>query len=140
DGLPPTVLVDDLAARRDHVAQPYHRGRLPRGRRGRAGLVRRRRLTRARAARGRRSGGLIRLRAGGSALADLDDDVPNSSGSISRPRVLIVSWNCCPFGTGCWPICPAATWTFCAPMALTTSAAVRLSEASFCGSSHARML
>ncbi len=30
--------------------------------------------------------------------------LPNCSGSVRRPRVLMVSWNCCPAGTGCWPI------------------------------------
>ena len=64
---------------------------------------------------------------------------PNSSVSTSRPRVLIVSWNCCPRGTGCWPICPAATWTFCWPIAATTSDAVRPSDANFSGSSQARI-
>src|SRR5205814_5422010 len=41
----------------------------------------------------------------------------NWSGSVSRPRVLIVSWNCWPLGAGCWPIWPAATCTFCWAMA-----------------------
>ena len=29
--------------------------------------------------------------------------------SVRRPMVLMVSWNCCSGGAGCWPICPAAT-------------------------------
>ena len=37
---------------------------------------------------------------------------PNCFGSARRPSVLIVNWNCWPAGTGCWPIWPAATWTF----------------------------
>ncbi len=47
----------------------------------------------------------------------------NCSGSVSRPRVLMVSWNCWPLGTGSWPIWPAATCRFCWAMAATTSAA-----------------
>ena len=38
----------------------------------------------------------------------------------------MVYWNTWPLGTGGWPIWPAATWTFCCSMALTTSVAVRL--------------
>ena len=58
----------------------------------------------------------------------------------SRPRVLIVNWVCCPLGTGCWPIWPAATWTFCDCTALTTSVEVRLSDAIRSGFSQTRML
>ena len=61
-------------------------------------------------------------------------------GVVSRPWVLMVNWNCWPFGAGCWPICPAATWIFCWAMAVTTSMALRLSAASFSGSSQARRL
>ena len=41
--------------------------------------------------------------------------------------------------TGCWPIAPAATCTFCSRMALTTSLAVRLREAILSGLSQMRM-
>ena len=64
----------------------------------------------------------------------------NCSGSVSRPRVLMVSWNCWPLGTGCWPIWPAATCRFCWAMAVTTSAAVSPRAASLSGSIQARRL
>ena len=55
----------------------------------------------------------------------------NWSASISRPRVVIVYWKTCPGGTGGWPICPAATWTFCCWTANTTSLAERFARPSF---------
>ena len=64
----------------------------------------------------------------------------NCSGSVRRPRVLIVSWKTWPVGTGGWPIWPAATWTFCCSMAVATSAAVRLRNDILPGSSQTRML
>ena len=64
----------------------------------------------------------------------------NCSGSVSRPRVLMVNWNCWPLGTGCWPICPAAICTFCWLMAVTTSMALRFSAAILSASSQTRRL
>ena len=52
----------------------------------------------------------------------------------------MVNWNTWPAATGGWPIWPAATWVFCCSMACTTSVAVRLRDAIFCGSSQMRML
>ncbi len=57
----------------------------------------------------------------------------NCSGSTSRPKVLMVNWNCWPLGTGSWPICPAATCRFCWAMADTTSAAVSSKRGQFVG-------
>src|SRR4029453_12196614 len=65
---------------------------------------------------------------------------PNSSGVESRPSVLMANGNCWPFGTGCCPICPAATWRFCWEMAVRGSIGWRLSAASLAGSSQARRL
>jgi hypothetical protein len=64
----------------------------------------------------------------------------NCSASTSRPIVLIGYWNSCPRGTGGWPICPAATCTFCSRITFTTSPADMLRDASLSGSSHTRML
>ena len=46
----------------------------------------------------------------------------NCSGSTSRPRVVSGTWISWPAGTGGWPICPVATWTFCLRIAWATSA------------------
>jgi hypothetical protein len=54
--------------------------------------------------------------------------------------VLIVYWKLWPVGTGGWPICPAATCTFCCSMACRTSLAVSLRKDIFGGSSQMRML
>ena len=64
----------------------------------------------------------------------------NWSGSVSRPSVLIVSWNCCDFIAGGCPTWPETTCRFWALMALTTSEALRLSAAILSGSSQARRL
>ncbi len=45
----------------------------------------------------------------------------------------MVSWNCWPVGTGCWPICPAATCRFCWLMAVTTSVALRFERGQLVG-------
>ena len=49
-------------------------------------------------------------------------------------------WKTCPFGTGGWPIWPAATWMFCWAMAVETSVAVRFRNDILPGSSQTRML
>ena len=41
--------------------------------------------------------------------------------------------------SGCWPMTPPATWTFCSRMAATTSLAVRLRAAILSGLSQMRM-
>jgi hypothetical protein len=64
----------------------------------------------------------------------------NCSTSSSRPRVLMVSWYTWPRAMGGWPICPAATWVFCASMARTTSPADSFFDASLSGFSHSLML
>ena len=64
--------------------------------------------------------------------------LPNSSTDCSRPCVLTVSWKSAPLD-GPWPTTPAATCTFCSRIAFTTSLAVRLRAATFCGSSQTRM-
>ena len=69
----------------------------------------------------------------GVALGRLEDDVGELLGVVSRPRVLMVSWNCWPLGTGCWPICPAATCTFCWAMAVTTSMAAEVERRQLVG-------
>ena len=66
--------------------------------------------------------------------------VPNCSGSVSRPSVSIGNWNGWPREAGGWPICPAGASRFSLRIALATSMAVMLRDASFCGSSQARML
>ena len=43
-------------------------------------------------------------------------------------------------GAGCWPSTPAGASRFWVRMALATSLAVMFSDASFCGSSQARIL
>ena len=64
---------------------------------------------------------------------------PNSSAVVRRPRAF--TENC--MGTSPWvgdaPMMPAATWTFCSRMALTTSMAVRPRWATRLGSSQTRM-
>ncbi|MNN51364.1 hypothetical protein D3C81_1659950 [compost metagenome] len=62
----------------------------------------------------------------------------NSSSLTRRPWVLIDSWKLVAFGAGGAPRAPAATWRFCSRIALTTSVAVRLREATLFGSSHTR--
>ncbi|MCY1534615.1 hypothetical protein D9M68_699930 [compost metagenome] len=62
----------------------------------------------------------------------------NSSSVTRRPWVLIESWKLLPASDGGAPRAPAATWRFCSRMALTTSVAVRLREATLFGSSHTR--
>ncbi len=62
----------------------------------------------------------------------------NSSSSTSRPWVLIDNWKSVAPGAGGAPRAPAATWRFCSRMALTTSLAVRLREATLFGSSQTR--
>jgi hypothetical protein len=76
----------------------------------------------------------------GLTWADLTMMAANSSGSVSRPLVLMVSWNCWARSAGGWPIWPAATWTFCWAMAVTTSMAPSPRAASRAGSSQARRL
>jgi hypothetical protein len=63
----------------------------------------------------------------------------NSSGSLSRPCVLIVSWVSCPRGTGGCPIWPAATCTFCCWIDWITSPAVIPRVAISSGSSQTRI-
>ncbi len=62
----------------------------------------------------------------------------NSSSVTRRPWVLIDSWKSVAPGAGGAPREPAATWRFCSRIALTTSDAVRLREATFSGSSQTR--
>ena len=45
----------------------------------------------------------------------------------------MVSWNCWPAGTGCWPIWPAATCRFCWLMAATTSVGVQVERRQLVG-------
>ncbi|MNR29997.1 hypothetical protein D3C85_1474220 [compost metagenome] len=63
----------------------------------------------------------------------------NSSTVFSRPWALTLSCNGTSTGMGAAPMMPAATWTFCSRIAATTSAAVMLCRATFCGSSQTRM-
>ena len=63
---------------------------------------------------------------------------PNSSTLCRRPTVLTVSWKSASLA-GPWPMTPAATCTFCSRIAATTSPAVRLRSATFCGSSQTRI-
>src|SRR5207245_1189218 len=65
---------------------------------------------------------------------------PNCSGSVSRPNVSMGSWKGWPRDAGGVPICPAGASRFWLRMALATSLAVMFKDASFCGSSQARML
>ncbi len=65
---------------------------------------------------------------------------PNCSGSVSRPRVSMGSWKGWLRDVGGWPIRPAGASRFWLRIALATSLAVMFSDASFCGSSQARML
>ncbi|CRQ74595.1 hypothetical protein PAERUG_P45_London_17_VIM_2_12_12_04137 [Pseudomonas aeruginosa] len=62
----------------------------------------------------------------------------NSSSVTRRPWVLIDNWKLVSLGAGGAPRVPAATWRFCSRMALTTSVAVRLREATLFGSSQTR--
>ena len=78
------------------------------------------------------SSGLLR-----PALTTID---PNCSGSLSRPSVSTGNWNGWPREAGGWPMRPDGASTFSLRMALATSMAVMLRDASFCGSSQARML
>ena len=48
----------------------------------------------------------------------------NCSGSMRRPRVVMVYWKSMPLAAGGWPTWPAATCTFCSRSDLTTSPAV----------------
>jgi hypothetical protein len=66
--------------------------------------------------------------------------LPNSDSDVSRPCVLIDSWNAALDGAGGAPRTPAATWTFCSRMARMTSVVVSWRDASRSGSSHTRML
>ena len=66
--------------------------------------------------------------------------LPNSASDVSRPWVLIESWNVASDGAGGAPSTPAATWTFCSRIARTTSLAVSCRDASRSGSSQTRML
>ncbi|MCY1422235.1 hypothetical protein D3C76_1008990 [compost metagenome] len=62
----------------------------------------------------------------------------NSSSLTRRPWVLTDSWKLVAPGAGGAPSWPAATWRFCSRMAVTTSVAVRLREATLFGSSQTR--
>src|SRR5437899_898144 len=76
-------------------------------------------------------------RRGGAALTMM---FPNSAGSASRPSVSSGNWNDRVRPGGGWPIRPGAAARFCARIAAATSNAVKPRPASFCGSSHTRML
>jgi len=65
---------------------------------------------------------------------------PNCSASTSRPCVLTEYWKASSWSTGGWPICPAATCTFCSRTARAMSPAVRPRAATRSGSSQIRML
>ena len=65
---------------------------------------------------------------------------PNCSGSVRRPSVSIGSCSDCLREAGGCPTWPAGASRFWLWMALATSLAVMLSDASCCGSSQARML
>ena len=73
----------------------------------------------------------------GSALTMMS---PNCSVVVSRPRASIGSSNGCVRVDGCWPSIPAGASRFWLRMASATSRTVMFSDASFCGSSQARML
>ena len=63
----------------------------------------------------------------------------NSSSLVSRPLVLIVSWNCWSWETGAAPMRPTAACVFCDLIASTISAGAILRLAIFCGSSQTRI-
>ena len=65
---------------------------------------------------------------------------PNCSGSVNRPSVSIGNCEDCPRGAGGCPIRPAGATRFCWLIAWATSMAVMFRDASFWGSSQARML
>ena len=64
---------------------------------------------------------------------------PNSSGVCSWPRTSTVAATFWPIGFGCAPMRPAATWAFCAAIAVATSSAERLRPSMRSGSSHIRI-
>lgn len=64
---------------------------------------------------------------------------PNSSGVVRRPFVVTVSSRSVEAGAGGRPMAPAATWTFWARIAATTSVTVRPRALSWPGSSQMRM-
>ena len=63
----------------------------------------------------------------------------NSAVVARRPLVWMLSCNCCSFEVGRAPIRPTAACTFCALIALITSAVVRLSPVNWSVRTHARI-
>ena len=65
---------------------------------------------------------------------------PNCSDVVEPAERVQRQLEACPAAAGGWPIRPAGASTFCVRIAAATSTAVISRAASFCGSSHARML
>ena len=63
-----------------------------------------------------------------------------ASASLSRPWVVMVSWNCWSAASGAAPIRPTAAWMFWLWIAAATSEGVRSRLVSLFGSSQIRML
>src|SRR3954453_2612427 len=80
------------------------------------------------------------LWAAGLLWADLMMMAANSSGSVSRPLVLIVSWNCWARSAGGGADLGGGAWVFCRGLAPTTSIAPSLRASIRSGSIQARRL